>query len=840
MATFTSFSSGISYKGKTPARAPASRNNTDVIAPNVKLFIEGVQVPFESISISQVYDQLPTATIQIPPASGLVDIIRGYEPKVHVFFEDVNTGGDRLLFWGHVKAGSYARSRARGNSYSYISFRCVHKNSLLNGFTLDYTGWANPTSPSQVDPASSSQGRGVKLGAVNSLQSLIKAMEGVNGVASPEEEISLAYAKNTINRPTDKVSSELELIVNRIYGMPGVSYNFWNQVKASALQDPNMNLAMVNMWIPLVEQGIGYFKRMSGHPVLENILQDSKQPYCHRGTTDEAAILVPPSFRNSMSSAVQQEMAVAALQNQFSWSSELTTFADIIHTFYTTSLYDVMTLSSPAEVPADELISMEDTSPGGINLIAVETILKPQLPSYYSPTCNVILPRMWHTCSFDQEESSLPTRISITHDAIPGSSGASGFGVVYRGPSSIREAIAYNVKLLGGSEVTLDLANTRSYSYSIPGKYEQGVGIRPEQIMMPWWLSVIVGAKSDGGTTGQQEVTPQKGSAEYTNLMLQSVDWNIRYGSDVLMNDATVTKTLNPLKSGLNPYSPTNTSIKPYERLLFATVDYEYSKRVRGSRTGTVDGVFNPYVIPGYPIDVIDDSPNHPSFHGFCTSVTHSITARSISTTLGIMNVTTYAELSNYYSTPVPPFLASCLDMINGDEDTAKRDSGSYGDSSAYSNVASTLIQNPKAKATANTFYLQVLGVGAAAPDDLIHFPTGRAYPLERKDGILIPKISPGESAPPNLFHKPSTTGREPDDFFSTVGNLRLVARNIESKASIESKFSLSFIPLDKDLYNTTQVNYVNPILASDFFLEPGASMFLDYMETSDFLKPVG
>jgi len=200
-------------------------------------------------------------------------------------------------------------------------------------------------------------------------------------------------------------------------------------------------------------------------------------------------------------------------------------------------------------------------------------------------------------------------------------------------------------------------------------------------------------------------------------------------------------------------------------------------------------------------------------------------------------SATTYAELSNYYIPPVPPYLQTALNIVNGTKDESAAKTGEAGDTSQYKDIASTLIQNPKAKATANDFYMQVLGVGAAAPDDLIHFSSGRSYAVERDQGTFVAKYAPGASGPPELKGATLTEGRGILDYHTSMGNMKLVARPIETKTSIESKFSLKFINVDPVLYNGATINYLNPILASNLFLEPGASMFLDYMEVEDFIS---
>jgi hypothetical protein len=80
--------------------------------------------------------------------------------------------------------------------------------------------------------------------------------------------------------------------------------------------------------------------------------------------------------------------------------------------------------------------------------------------------------------------------------------------------------------------------------------------------------------------------------------------------------------------------------------------------------------------------------------------------------------------------------------------------------------------------------------------------------------------------------------GGESNDWLTTMGNLRLVTRNIESKDSIASKFSYDFIDLNLTNYSGSARSYTNPIFGSPGLCEPGRSLFLDYKETEDFVVP--
>jgi hypothetical protein len=830
----TNFISDPTFKGATDEAVSPSQNNTDVIAPEFKLYIEGVQVPFESMSINQSYRGYPTADIQIPPESGLIDITKGYEPKVHIFYNDVNYGGDRLLFWGFIKSTSYSRSRNQGSTS--VTFHCEHKNSILEQIVLEYSGWATNVNESASGPTP--QKAGVKPSSFNSEWMIVQALSGLDGIASPTQVLSRKQGPTNLkNAPVNKLDPSLALFETRLMGMPGIIVNMWNQIKKTVYTNPKNSVAMTAMYIPILEESLAYFKRMSGHTFLEAQLQKGKLPYCHTRDGQEINVIVPPYFQGSMISAVQREMSAKSVQSIIGFSGELTNFIQLVNQILDVSKYEMLTLASPAEISRDPAYYIDLVNVDGVEKSTIETIVKPQMPFYFAPVCNVLLPRMYTAILITQDNSSVPTRVAAVHDAIPGQTGPDSLGSSYKAPHSIREATAYNVMLNDPTNgVSLNLNSTKSITAFIPGKYEQGIGIKSEKLVLPHWLALLAGGKSTGGTTTNQEQVPPLGTPEYNNLMSLTVDWQNRFGRDIIEQDANIQVVPNIKKNNLNPFDPLNKTVLPFERILYSSMDYEYSKRVAASRNGTIEAVFNPYIIPGYPMDVIDDSPNHPSFHGLCTSVTHTITSRSVSTTIGIAAATTYAELSNYYTPPIYPFLMTSLNIVNSTVNSAGVNSGTYGDPKFFMSATSTILENSEAKKTADTFYRQVLGVGAVAPDDLIHFASGRSYPVQRNAGILVPQILPDNSGTPNLKAHPRQA-REKEDYYSTVGNLKLVSRPIESRDSIETKFDYTFIDLTPELYNSSFINYVNPILAKDIFIEPGASLFLDYTEIEDFIK---
>lgn len=788
------------------------------------MYIEGVQVPFLSASVSQVYGDLPTATVDIPPESSLLDITRGYQPKIHIVYEDRIAGGWRLLFWGVITGTSYGRDREPGSTY--VSFTCSHKNLLVRNVLLDYAGWTQTDSTEILDSENA-----LRVGTFNSNYTIVEALRGLTGMAESKDILSASNVSPEAD--TSKLAPELKDSYDRLIGVPGCVVNLWNQLKKFAYSNGSMNLNISSMMAPLVEDGLGFFRRMSGHRSLEYALQFSKEPYCHeRGT--EKDIIIPPAFQNPLLSAVKGEIAANTIRTQINQSGEYTDYLTVAQTFLNSICYDMITLASPSEVSMSPLAgdALPDEGYTGRDRVAIETIIKPQLPFYYSPVCNVLLPRMYTAVNLQQQESSVPTRLLAYH-SVDNSGGAN---QLYRGPHTIRESTAYgallkNKGIVSAPQVTL--RDTFSVSYNVPGKYEQGTGIRPVKTSLPWWLAAV--SISQPTNDNRAEKVPSSTDLAYIEALKMAAAWDERYSKKTPQEPAPGpdTRPIDPDKQRLNPYNlKGEPTVDGFQRMLIAALDYEYAKSVAGARSASVECVFNPYIVPGYPMDVIDDSPNHPCFHGLCTSVTHSITANSISTSVSMSAVMTYAEMSNFYLPPVHPSLQTTLKVINAE--VPEKLSDTYGDTAGLKNVRSTILQNPEAKAAADEFYRSVLGVGAAAVDELFDFKSGRVNGLARNSGQLIPVgIHQGTIE----ASQKSSNGGELNDYLSTSGNLRLVHRKIETLASIKDKFGLNFIDLTRENYNESVLKYIPPISASGMMLEPGASLYLDYLETPDFVN---
>lgn len=744
----------------------------DVINPHISLFIEGVRTYFDTIYITSNIGQLPSASIQIPMDAGMLDIARYYSPKVHIFYLDTVTNTYNLLFEGIIASTNYSSSTSSGAG---ISFQCVHKYDPAYRIRLSYQNF---------DRLKQNDSGVVKVWNFSSRMSVIEALRGVSASKGSERSVS----ENNPVGDYDALQEELRPYLYRLKGITGIIVNLWNQLKSTGYASPEVSEDVIRMYIPLMEEGLKFFKRLSGHPVIETLL-DSDRAFVPEASAD---ILIPPSLKSVLAKAATGELAIEMLMSQLQFLGDNVGFMELIMTQLELMKYELCVLASPARKtnygkiidlndPKEKLGSyvpaQSDVSDEEADREAIDVIVKPELPFYFSPKCNVFYPGLFSDVSLTEDNRNIPTRTTIA-SVIPLDTGNPLF---IRGPNSIREAIAKVTDTSMGP-----LSGTFGSAKGRVGEYEWGVGIKPMDAFMPYWLSLLAVAKSSGNQIGAEAEVSDAG-ADFQKL---SEGWIERYG----WKDASRGGPISGYDS-INPYSG---NIQPSEQLYVASADYEHAKAMISSRVGSLTGVFNPYVLVGYPMDIIESSLIRPSIHAYCIGVTHSITSRSVQTSVTFSGAVTYPELATYYMPSMLPWLANSLGLASNQ----------------------SIYKNDEAKGLANKFYFDVLGVEAAPPEDLLDLNTG--IPLVPKSNISSPDRNNSSYQEVNLL--------------SAETCLALVYRPIETLFDVERNRGVQFIDIPfQDLLNgsTRSLFPVNisftPREESRKKLEIGESSFLDY-----------
>lgn len=769
--------------------------NSDQIYQEFKTFIEGVEVPFESFSVTSPEDGYPTALISIPPLPGLSSIAQYYSPKVHIFFREMSVDEDseasyKLLFTGIVQSVSYNKSKGLSSGAS-ISFSCVHKNAPIDDITMSFGGRGIEgmnqlvTTDAVATPGYTSSAmammlalRGITTDATfsNSDGQQTTTIVPSEGVGAPET--------TTIDLPdTSYIPPSFGAgAYNRLKGIPGVFVNLWNQLRedANRLKAASFDRSeiLLDMYIPLVESGLKFWQRASGHPLIESGVEETRvSPPDEVGEWANAIgnkeirdrfvkpLVTPPAFKVYIGDAVATYLAQIIAESSTQYSGENTSFVAIMDQLLGMMFYDRTTLASPAAVPNG----------------AVETIFKPRLDFYYSPACNVLYPSLYDSISVTDSTYTVPSRV-LAANYIGQFMAADTPPFVYRAPQSVREAIA---AATGGT-----LADTKLMSYDKVGLYEWSRGVKPMSQQLPEWLMYLV--------NGISSATSAPGEAPAAIAKTWAKRFRNRHGE--------------AYPDSLNPYSSAS-GLTPAEIAIVAVADSIFASDVANHRSGSVSGVFNPYIVPGYSMDILAKDATSPSYHATCASVTHSVTgAGSIGTSVVFRACVTMEELYSYYLPAISPWLYEQLGLTGS---------------------LNIVHDEGEGLQKAHEYFIPVLGVGAVAPADIYNFQKGYANPVTVKNGFVT-AVAPTQSASVDNISVPNqVTGSEENPNLSVTGALALIRRPIESMSSYSSMFGVNFIQISDDLVNhyypTTIQTHAGIATGPDNLFEPGRSMYLDY-----------
>ena len=750
-------------------------NYTDVQYQEIRLYIEGVQVPFESISVSSSYMQKPTANISIPPSAGISEIARNYFPKVHIFFRDVqheryllSKGIEyddedvfKVLFSGVIHRAHYSKTNGASGASARINFQCMHKDYIMDEVIVKYGGRGIEGFSGVPDLSESV----AQVNLLDSRQGILKALEGLK--PSPGQEkvdidtfISRYKKGELLEKDIDKVDPNVlgALVSGKfddLKGVPALLLIMWQIIKMDSYRfTREYTDAMRRLYIPLVDSGLDYFARMKGHRVIEEKIQTDKfkldDSLLREDETDStedvdspSEIVIPPVFRTFLGKALSTDLAVKLVQTMQIGNKESFSIDQFFAQLLQGIRYDINYLASPVQS-----VSIQEKS--------IDKIVKPLLPFYYSPTCNVLLPNMYDTLSITDAYYETPTRVKTINQAPIVAAAESPGNIEYRAPHSVRKAVARANRGAANSRAQPRLDHSLIHRGEVVSDHELGQGIRPKMLQTESWINNLNQSYED-----QEADKPEVEKSGVTSADLASLDkliagWDNKYPTD---------------GPGLNPWeTKERNGLNSYQRNIINTLEYDYSLSVVETRVGQVNGVFNPYVVVGYPCDVLDPSPDRPSYHGFVISVSHTInSAGSMNTSISFTSAISYDEMQSYDMPPVFPWLRVQLGL------------------DAKSNI---LDQTEATKAIASDYYKDVLGVGFADPTYLYDFSTGTT-----KKAILNNHYGDfAERAKGNSAFEQSSEG----DLYDTVeGNLTLVRREIESMADLKrGKTNVNFIHL--------------------------------------------
>ena len=711
-----------------------------------RLYLDGIEVPFESAYISQTYREAPSASITMPPWPGLQDIGRNYSPKVHIFWRDpsfgitpedvgpdittsdlreLNRESYKLIFSGEVKGTSDSKEISPGGGGQSITLQCSHDSEVLKDILIRFVNAQVEETLQTVDPLADGS---VRTSNWTPSTLIMRALNGVTDTTDIDDDTNVP-----------------EGCWDKLKGTPGILRVLWNILSNDARRDQgtsNNSQAMLEMYTPLVEEGMKFWHKMSGHTIIEEGIHSKRAKVPNtapkRGIDPNRpdTAMIPSAYRTFISETVQIAMSnsVMSAVSQGGGSPETENFFSIMDEILTKLEYEMLTLASP--------ISKADGT-------SVEYIVKPTLAYYYAPICNVVLPNMVTSVSVSNNYATTPTRVVNLNNVTSLVTGLENAGpsLQFTAPHSVRYARA------GGDGGTLK-GSMGAYNNNV-GIYEWGTGIRSRTCQLPTIYNVM-----QAGVTAKERKKNTIEIIDRESMERASAAWLLEYPNSKW-----------PGVSSYNLWDP-DSGIGSADRMNFMFADHDYSLSLAKSRSASVSGVFNPYAIPGYPMDVVDPVPSRESYHGMCTSVTHTIhSSGTSSTNYSLVAVNSFSELALFNIPSVNPYLMSTLDLVD--------------DPRIYKNETGYL--------KACELYLDLLGIGAAEPAILQDYYTGTPIPFTRATDSGC-----------------WTTERDDGLYQSTRGSLLLVSRNIVSLNEVEEETSNKFIDMSDWMYtDSNDVSFV-------------------------------
>jgi len=667
-----------------------------VSAPDFRVFIEGIEVGFSNIQIVHTYGQSPQASITLPYLPLLEEIGRGYSPKVYIFYKDyfldmlqVHKHSQdpikfahpdsheglrstlRLLFAGEISAASYAKQKTETGVQTYITFQCKHKSSVMEDIQIGFARFGLNEISSQVGAEVTASMGG--LHDFNPMITSYKMLQGVDSkkvfnVSAPDSQMPVADDEGIMASPID-----LRAYADQYRGVPGAIMRLWNGLCNDAYAFSHISDILMQIYIPLLNN-MKFFQTLTGHPIIEEAMEASRvEVQMTKGNPDTASPNLAGKVYNprqllgdgvedaagkegKLDKAVQAIIAEATMQAvRAGWGQmpSSDSLKGVIERFLTPLFYDMIHLASPVHRGYDK--NADGTQ--GKARPPIETIVKPAMPMYYSPRCNVLYPSMYNSLQVN-DNYDMPTRsLTPVYNLVNISSLPQ--RLHFRSPHSVRAALAYRMS----EEITpSSISKTVTYPADTAAKHEQGKGITWVMGSTPSWIPYML----NWARKNDEDVAKGGGNSEASNAL--------------------------------------------YRHILEYT-DYQHGIRFAASRTGNVSGCFNPYIVVGYPMDIIDPSPDRPSYHALCTQVVHSISDGSISTSIGFSGAASYEQLYSMDFSMSLPWLSDLLGIKTGsDYDTTLR----------YISLIQEDDQKASdAQAAADRFYLEVLGVEAAMISEL-------------------------------------------------------------------------------------------------------------------------
>lgn len=197
-------------------------------------------------------------------------------------------------------------------------------------------------------------------------------------------------------------------------GIPGVLLRLWNIICTDAKNLAYTNDVMQRIYVPLFTN-LKFFDSITSHKTIEKFLEDNRAPLSEEqktklgkaadgvGSNPGTAVSPLKASFNSFD-ALAADIQIQSISNLLNAEVQSLGFLDLAKRLMSEFFYEMITLNSPVQrfdkAREVELSKTKDVYERlaimeGDNIAPGETIIKPVMPIYFAPKCNVLYPKMY-------------------------------------------------------------------------------------------------------------------------------------------------------------------------------------------------------------------------------------------------------------------------------------------------------------------------------------------------------------------------------------------------------------------------------------------------------------
>ena len=574
------------------------------------VYFNGIEVPTVNVDVRMGVWAIPSAVISMPPDRELQRL--GAEDRVQVtafYLDNYHTEIQqkspdfRLLFEGDIHGWQYTNTPAG----RMLSFKAVNYMDILDSlYTYFMTG---------VDNFAAGQLLENKDPNLNTL-----------GFFGPLFPAALLYVG------LDPKSSK---IVRRPYDL---LENAINACISDTAQEKLASVAAVNFYARYMRRTM-FLDRLAPSPLLE---------IDHMRITDDADVEgVFPLLRY-----VRYQDTLKTIRGRMDSIADASIW-NILRDIYTRMYYEISAITTAPiaqvnyvgnGVPGEIIGPASKTPTGKQPNRILNYVTKPEWKFGVPPSCNVIFPSMITQFAYEENYAAQATRLHLNDDWLPNLISDGGKATEFcitsvSYPVRAQEELLKREPLVGDGNAMVSGKNFLIW----PEEFYRGPNVIQESI--PEWFVYMLKATMTQSGYEITEVPIEKDTKTAMWSAVPATDGDRVDGKPANAIDTQVANTI--ANAGTSEADRTEAArVKlTWMKRLYARA--EYHRQRASCKSGIISTIFNPYIIPGFPVVIFDELEVGNHLIAYASTVSHALGQGKSSTTVSFTHAQTLDEYMN-------------------------------------------------------------------------------------------------------------------------------------------------------------------------------------------------